>query len=361
MKFCSLCKEEKALTDFPLRKGSKDGYRAECKQCKSKRDSLRHAERMSDPFEKEREALRLREFRKSLSDDKKEMLRQNQLARAKRLVKNRQDNFLTKHGCTRQALKWKQGGEAFIADGILRNGPNKYGYFAVDYQGVWKPVIIWCNTHKKYFTQSPKYHKLGQGCPECGKIATGNALRRSQETFIKQAQAFCGDKFTFNDAVYVDNVTHVQVTCKVHGNFPIKPGNLLSGKGCPDCAEHGYRNNIPGSLYVLHNGELTKIGITNNSVTSRVKQINRKGKDFRVVATFPFVKGIHASLLETTLLRELRENYLQPVEKFDGSTECFFGLDPYELAKEIKARLPQHTEETKCQLLTHPVTLGACV
>lgn len=345
MKFCSLCNIEKPLTEFPLRKGSKDGYRCECKQCKSERDSARHAERMSDPAEKEREVARLRLFREAMSPDEKERIHQHQLARAKRLVREKQANFFEKHGCARQELKYKQDKKLFIDDGLERNGP-KYSYHAVVYKGVHGKVDIWCNVHHKFFSQTVHDHKIGRGCPECGKIATGEALRKSQVDFLKDAEDFCGDKFTFELVKYVDNKTPVEVTCKIHGPFPIRPGNLLTGKGCPACAKYGYRNILPGSLYVLFNGELTKIGITNGPVEVRLKQINKKGKGFSVVCQHLFDSGKHASDFETTLLKELREQYLQPTEKFDGSTECFFGLDPNELASDILARLPQHIEET---------------
>jgi hypothetical protein len=345
MKSCNKCSVIKPLDEFPKRASCPDGHRDTCKVCKAVQDRDGRLKRLELPGGREKERRRAEDLRAQRSDAEKERVKKREIETCRRNRQKVKDSFFAKHGCTWQEFKWKQDGEAFITDGQSRNGQD-YDYDGVDYKGVWTPVKIRCNKHQSDFLQSPKSHKLGSGCPSCAKEATGTALRRSQEDFLKQAEDFCGDKFTFADVLYVDNVTHIQVTCKVHGNFPISPGNLLSGKGCPSCAKYGYRNNIPGSLYVLHNGELTKVGITNGEVPVRVRQINSKGKGFQIISQYLFEDGKDASDLEMTLLRELRKEYLQPTEKFDGSTECFFGLDPYELARDISARLPQQTEET---------------
>lgn len=346
MKFCNKCGIQKTLIEFPKRASCLDGHRDICKVCKALQDQANRQKRLGLPGGLEKERQRAADIRSQRTEHEKERVKRREIETCRRNRQKEKDRFFAKHGCTRQELKWKADGEEFITDGLSRNGNNKYGYFAVDYQGVQSPVILWCNTHKSYFTQTPHDHKIGRGCPECGKIATGNALRKSQEDFLKEAEAYCGDRFTFEDAKYVSFIAPVDVTCKIHGSFPIRPSNLFSGKGCPACAKYGYRNALPGSLYVLYNGELTKIGITNNSVESRVKQLNRKGKGFSIVCQHLFDSGKHASAFEATLLSELRKEYLQPADKFDGSTECFLGLDPYELANDIFARLPKHTEET---------------
>ncbi|ATI16520.1 hypothetical protein kpv79_67 [Klebsiella phage vB_KpnM_KpV79] len=43
-------------------------------------------------------------------------------------------------------------------------------------------------------------------------------------------------------------------------------GSVLSGRGCPACAEYGYKSSLPGTLYALRSdcGRYVKIGITNN-------------------------------------------------------------------------------------------------
>lgn len=338
MKSCIKCTIEKPLTEFPKRLSCPDGHREICKLCKSLQDKESRLKRLALPGGLEKERQRAEDLRALRDDKEKDRVKLRDIENCRKHRQKEKDRFFDKHGCTRQELKWKQDGDDFIIDGTTRN-PNKYGYFAVEYRGVWKPVILWCNVHKSYFIQAPKFHKDGQGCPQCGKIATGAALRKSQEEFLEQANDFCGDKFTFADVVYVDNKTHIDVTCKVHGNFPITPGNLLTGKGCPSCAKYGYRNNIPGTLYVLYNGELTKLGITNVEVAARLKQLNKKGKNFVVVSQYLFADGKNASDLEMTLLRELRKTHEQPSDKFDGSTECFLKLDPHQLAEDISESL----------------------
>lgn len=63
------------------------------------------------------------------------------------------------------------------------------------------------------------------------------ARRLTQEQFLEKARLVCGDKYTFENAVYVRSSVPLIVTCPTHGDFSISSNNLLFGKGCPACAK----------------------------------------------------------------------------------------------------------------------------
>lgn len=345
MKTCVKCGSTKELDEFPKRSSSVDGRRAECKSCKNRIDSERWHKKMSDPANREQERLRVRLLQEKRTEYHVENRRQKDQLRHKTKRDKKDIEFLSLHGCTRKEFKRREAEQEFVSISKSLNG-EKYDYSEVFYQGVWTPVKIWCSKHQEYFTQTPKDHKVGRGCPKCGKEATGAALRKSQEQFITDAKNFCGDKYTYENVVYVDNKTPVSVTCKDHGDFPIRPGNLLSGKGCPGCALYGYSTKRSGTLYVLKSENITKIGITNKTVDFRLKQINKADKNFTCSQSYQFENGAIPQQLETVLLKELRTTHNQPTEIFDGSTECFYDVDHDWLLSRIEQLIKEFSNDS---------------
>lgn len=343
MKVCSKCGESKNLQDFPTRKSSPDGFRSYCKECKYLQDSVRRKERLSDPDKKEKELQRLRDLRSKMSDQEKQAIKVKTNEKNRLKSEARKAEFFAEHGCTKQEYKYKQDREKFIELSKSVHG-DKYDYTAVEYSGVWEHVNIKCNKHNTTFRQTPKEHKRGRGCPECAKEATGNALRKSQEDFISDAIQVHGDTLTYEYVEYLNNNTHVTVTCKQHGCFPVKPGNLLNGRGCPSCASYGYNRSKPGAFYILVCDDITKVGITNREVVTRLGDISKSyGHQFFVLFEQRWEDGSIAYAIEKAILAELKEKYNQPTEEFDGSTECFLDVDWQELLTRIHELIKENT------------------
>lgn len=343
MKVCSKCGEYKNLEDFYARKGSPDGLRSYCKACKCRQDSVRRADRLSDPDKRAKEVKRLRDLHSKKSAQERQIARDNINYKNKLKSAAIKAAFFTEHGCTKQQYKYKLDKEKFIESAKLVHG-DKYDYSGVEYNGVLTKVCIKCNKHNIVFMQTPKDHKRGRGCPECAKEAIGNALRKSQEDFISDAKNVHGDNLTYEFVEYINNNTHVTVTCKLHGCFQVKPGNLLSGRGCPSCAEYGYNKVKPGSLYVFVCDDVTKVGITNREVATRLSDISKSyGHPFHILFEQQWQDGIVAQSIEKTILTELREKYNQPTEQFDGSTECFLDVDWQELLTRIHELIKEST------------------
>lgn len=71
----------------------------------------------------------------------------------------------------------------------------------------------------------------GKGCPRCGVDTT----RSNAEDFIEKAKNVHGDKWGYENVVYVKAVSKVEIMCKRHGVFKQTPNHHLSGKACPQC------------------------------------------------------------------------------------------------------------------------------
>lgn len=59
--------------------------------------------------------------------------------------------------------------------------------------------------------------------------------RLTQDEFIARAKAIHGDKYCYDEVVYVNRDTKVKLLCHKHGAFYISPKSLLNGHGCIIC------------------------------------------------------------------------------------------------------------------------------
>ena len=107
---------------------------------------------------------------------------------------------------------------------------DKYDYSKVNYVGGHTKVTIICPIHGK-FEQEPSSHLQGK----CSRETTGLKRRKNQDDFINQAKQVHGEKYSYENVVYINSTTPVEVTCRKHGAFQILPMNLLAGKGCMKC------------------------------------------------------------------------------------------------------------------------------
>ena len=105
----------------------------------------------------------------------------------------------------------------------------KYIYDKMDYVNAKTKVCIICPEHGEFW-QTINKHLQGQGCPKC---AGNQAL--TTETFIEKARQVHGNEYIYDKTVYKNNKSKVIVTCKIHGDFKVNAGNHLKGCKCPKC------------------------------------------------------------------------------------------------------------------------------
>lgn len=77
----------------------------------------------------------------------------------------------------------------------------------------------------------------------------GATVKRSTETFIRDASAVHDNYYMYDRAVYVDSKTKLTVTCKEHGDFEITAQKHIQGQGCKYCRRREF------GLKSRHTGE----------------------------------------------------------------------------------------------------------
>lgn len=123
--------------------------------------------------------------------------------------------------------------DEYIAELAVKNPTVK---LVGKYIGARIPVPHYCEIHKVVWDISPGATLQGQGCQLCKNERIGNALRKSEEQYIKELSIvnpniiLCG---TYRNA----NIP-TRHKCLIHNYewYPI-PTNILKGHGCPKCNE----------------------------------------------------------------------------------------------------------------------------
>lgn len=109
---------------------------------------------------------------------------------------------------------------------------NKYDFSLVPETFRTKEKLqIICPIHGVFLKSYEKHIGNKQGCPECN----GRKHYNNEEFIAKVKSLPHTYEYDFSKTNYINNKTHIIVTCNKHGDFNITPGHLLSGEGCPKC------------------------------------------------------------------------------------------------------------------------------
>ncbi len=119
----------------------------------------------------------------------------------------------------------------------------RYNYNKVKYVSNNVDVTIICKVHGP-FTQRPQVHWSGRNCNKCSYVERPAAIskasrsRKSRKTFVDQARQVHDGYYTYGKVLdeYVQDSTHIVVTCPAHGNFTVQVSRHLSGSRCAKCA-----------------------------------------------------------------------------------------------------------------------------
>jgi hypothetical protein len=113
---------------------------------------------------------------------------------------------------------------------------NKYNYDKVDYKHNNIPVIITCKIHGD-FNMKPHHHIIGRACYDCGIIKWKKSNTFTTEEFILKSNKIHGYKYNYDNVIYENCYTKVEIICKLHGIFTQDPHSHTSGNGCPKCSK----------------------------------------------------------------------------------------------------------------------------
>lgn len=110
-----------------------------------------------------------------------------------------------------------------------------YDYSRTVYVNQTTLVTVICPLHGE-FTPQPNNHLTGAQCRSCGNDSRRTKRAHGVERFIQKAQEVHGDRYDYDAVAYVNNKTHVSVTCRAHGPFPVRPDMHVARKqGCSNC------------------------------------------------------------------------------------------------------------------------------
>lgn len=105
-----------------------------------------------------------------------------------------------------------------------------YDYSKVQYVSGVKHVIITCKKHGD-FSQAPRKHSAGNGCPSCAI----DKQRSDPTLLVEKFKEIHGNTYGYSKVKYINNVTKINIICKKHGSFKQRPKDHLRGYGCPTC------------------------------------------------------------------------------------------------------------------------------
>jgi len=123
--------------------------------------------------------------------------------------------------------------ESFLKKAIAKHG-DTYDYSQTFYVASHENVNIICKKHG-VFPQKAYSHIAGKGCKNCARESIANLSRKSTATFISDAIAIHGNKYSYEKTIYVSNKKKVIITCSKHGDFKNTPNAHLRGTGCDQC------------------------------------------------------------------------------------------------------------------------------
>ena len=109
----------------------------------------------------------------------------------------------------------------------------EYDYSKVEYEGATTKISLHCKEHGK-FEITPQAVFKGGRCPICTERDRRLKSTKSNDTFIKQVQEV-SPEYDYSKVVYINCKEKVEVICKEHGSFQIRPSELLRGCGCTKC------------------------------------------------------------------------------------------------------------------------------
>lgn len=144
------------------------------------------------------------------------------------------DHVHSAAGCPACTGNERLTAESFLTRAAAAHG-DTYDYSKVVVVNQTTPVVIVCPTHGE-FTQQPKQHLKGRGCPKCG-----GTHKLTHEEILAQFAVAHGARYDYSQVVYTNMVTEVDIVCRDHGVFQQLPGVHKLGHGCPACAANARR------------------------------------------------------------------------------------------------------------------------
>jgi hypothetical protein len=156
-----------------------------------------------------------------------------------------------------------------------------------------------CLKHNITYMQKGQAILLGSvGCQECLKASKSkNASSNLSEFIDKFVVKFPEKLFDFSKSVYIKANKHIEVVCDKGHKFSVKPNNLMSGHGCPEC-------------HRIKLGFLFSTG--RDGYIAKFKEIHRDRYDYSTVGEFKNCKQkVDVTCYEHGIFKITPDNHVQ--------------------------------------------------
>lgn len=250
-------------------------------------------------------------------------------------------------GCQKCSKKERKNTEMF-KEQVKEIFGDYYDLSLIDYKNNYTNVTLICPKHGE-FSIRPDHLLNGAGCQKCAK----ERRIQTNEEFLEKVVNKIGDKYDLSKVNYVNSTTPIDVICRKHGVFKIRPYNLLNGRGCPHCAnENRYSNTeefVSKAKKIFPDYNYDMVEYVDNKTL--VKVICPKHGVFDAIPAFLLLKRgcpyCQESTLETEVRMMLTENNLRYMKNV-RSKEL-----PQLEGLEIDFYLPDYNIGIECQGLQH--------
>ncbi len=138
-------------------------------------------------------------------------------------------------------------------------------------------IDIYCKIHG-VFNQRLDVHRNGAGCPKCGNLKRTS----NKDIFIKKAIMKHSNKYNYINSIYINSATKLNIECnKCNYSFLQRPGDHISGSGCPKCAGKSINKiDIINNFNKVHNNKYDYIKLNYKNSTTKIEIICPKHGSF---------------------------------------------------------------------------------
>jgi hypothetical protein len=110
-----------------------------------------------------------------------------------------------------------------------------YDYKNVNYINNKTKVELICSEHGSFFIRPDSHLCKSYGCYLCGKNNTG--IKNRNNNWLYGFEIIHGNRYDYSKVEYISNNKKVEIICKEHGSFFIKPNaHTVQKQGCYRCS-----------------------------------------------------------------------------------------------------------------------------
>ena len=171
------------------------------------------------------------------------------------------NSHLSGQGCPKCSGVAKLTTEEFVERAKQIHG-DKYDYSKVEYKNNRTKVCIICPEHGEFLVIPNDMLHKNVGCRKCNGNYQPKNISEFKDLFFEKHPEYKEKYIISDDNSYINNKTKIKVICcekdkygKEHGEFFIRPNDLISGYGCPKCGNN-FRKTTEEFIYeanIIHN------------------------------------------------------------------------------------------------------------